>query len=57
MSFLHVFNAAVIAYNLIVLLPGVWRYGFDWKLLALVCGAITFAITSSVLLIVMGAAS
>ena len=57
MNFLHVFNAAVVAYNLIVLLPAVWRYGFDWKMFALVCAAITLCLGSSAMLIAAGAAS
>lgn len=55
MNALHVINAGVIAYNLIVLLPGVWRYGFDWKILALVLVAVTACTASSVMLIVSGA--
>nr|WP_214694323.1 hypothetical protein [Variovorax paradoxus] len=54
---LHMVNACVVLYNLFVLLPGVWRYGFDWKGLALVVVAVGAAVTSSVILVVTGSAA
>lgn len=54
MNSMHIINAAVIAFNLIVLLPGVWRYGFDWVSLALVLVAVGLCSTSSYM-IYMGA--
>jgi membrane protein required for beta-lactamase induction len=53
---LHTINACIVIYNLVVLLPGVWRHGFDWQSLALVILAVGLCIGSSAL-VVYGAAS
>jgi len=55
MNALHVLNVIVVVYNLTILLPAVWRYGFDWKLLALVCAAITCCVASSIGLVLRSA--
>lgn len=57
MNALHAINAIVVIYNLVVLLPGVWRYGFDWKSLALVCVAVSLSVGSSAYLIYAGSAA
>lgn len=55
-GFLLIINAAVILFNLFVLLPGVWRYGFHWQSLALVIVALTFAVGSTAVILI-GSAS
>jgi len=57
MAYLHILNVAIIIYNLVVLLPAVWAYGFDWKLFAMVCGAVLCCAASSVGIIYAGSAS